>query len=121
VRIARDGAVKARSGALNALTGLIVTAPEALRQQLLIRTTTRGKATLCARFRPDQARLHEPVHAAKATLRSLARRVTDRGAGATVSWTRCGAGSGRSRTQPVAATGRTTAEAVSGGGGRRAT
>jgi transposase len=77
LRVARDGAVKARSAALNALAGLIVTAPEELRQQLLIRKTTRGRATLCARFRPDQARLHEPVHAAKAALRSLARRVIE--------------------------------------------
>jgi transposase len=77
LRVARDGAVKARSAALNALTGLIVTAPEELRQQLLARKTTRGRATLCARFRPDQTQLHEPVHAAKAALRSLARRVID--------------------------------------------
>jgi transposase len=77
LRVARDGAVKARSAALNALTGLIVTAPEEPRQQLVIRKTTRGRATLCARFRPDQARLHEPAHAAKAALRSLARRVIE--------------------------------------------
>jgi transposase len=77
LRIARDGAVKARSAALNALTGLAVTAPEELRCQLLARKTTRGRATLCARLRPDPARLHEPVHAAKAALRSLARRVID--------------------------------------------
>jgi transposase len=77
LRVARDGAVKARSAALNALIGLIISAPDELRQQLLVRKTTRGRATLCARFRPDQARLHEPVHAAKAALRSLARRVID--------------------------------------------
>jgi transposase len=77
LRVARDGAVKARSAALNALGGLIVTAPEELRRQLLARKTTRGRATLCARLRPDQARLHEPVHAARAALRSLARRVID--------------------------------------------
>jgi transposase len=77
LRVARDGAVKARSAALNALGGLIVTAPEELRQQLLARKTTRGRATLCARLRPDQAQLHQPVHAAKAALRSLARRVLD--------------------------------------------
>jgi transposase len=41
------------------------------------RRTTRGQATLCARFRPDPTRLHEPVHPAKAALRSLARRVVD--------------------------------------------
>ena len=77
LRVARDGAVKARSAALNALTGLAVSAPEDLRRQLLARKTTRGRATLCARLRPDHTRLHEPVHAAKAALRSLARRVID--------------------------------------------
>ncbi len=77
LRVARDGAVKARSAALNALTGLIVTAPEDLRRQLVTRKTTRGRATLCARLRPDQALLHKPVHAAKAALRSLARRVIE--------------------------------------------
>ena len=77
LRVARDGAVKARSAALNALGALIVTAPEELRQQLLARKTTRARATLCARLRADQSRLHEPIHAAKAALRSLARRVID--------------------------------------------
>jgi transposase len=77
LRVARDGAVKARSAALNALTGLVVTAPEDLRHELAARKTARGRATLCARFRPDQARLREPVNAAKAALKSLARRVID--------------------------------------------
>jgi transposase len=77
LRVARDGAVKARSAALNAPTGLIISAPQQLREQLLARKTTRARATLAARFRADQTRLHEPVHAAKAALRSLARRVID--------------------------------------------
>jgi len=77
LRVARDGAVKARSAALNTLTGLIVSAPQELRAQLQLRKTTRGQATLCARFRPDRWGLHEPVHAAKAALRSVARRVID--------------------------------------------
>jgi transposase len=77
LRVARDGAVKARSAALNALTGLIVSAPDQLRQQLAVRKTTRGKAMLCARFRPDHGHLHEPIHAAKVALRSLAHRVSD--------------------------------------------
>ena len=77
LRVAREGAVKARSAALNTLTGLVVTAPQDLREQLLTRKSTRGRATLCARFRPDQRRLHEPEQAAKAALRSLAHRVAD--------------------------------------------
>jgi len=77
LRVARDGAVKARSAALNALDGLTVSAPDALREQLVTRKTTRGRATLCSRFKPNQARLHEPIQATKAALRSLARRVID--------------------------------------------
>ena len=77
LRVARDGAVKARSAALNALTGVIVSAPDELRQRLTGPKTTRGRASLCARLRADQARLHEPIQAAKAALRSLGRRVSD--------------------------------------------
>jgi len=77
LRVAREGAVKARSAALNALTGLIVTASEDLRQQLTARKTIRARATLCARFRPDPSRLHEPEQAAKAAMRSIARRVVE--------------------------------------------
>jgi len=72
LRVARDGAVKARSAALNALTGVIVSAPDELRHQLTGPKTTRGRASLCARLRPDQARLHEPAHAAKAAPRTTA-------------------------------------------------
>jgi transposase len=57
LRVARDGAVKARSAALNAIDGLTVTAPESLRQQLKARKTTRGRATLCAGLRPQATRL----------------------------------------------------------------
>jgi transposase len=77
LRVARDGAVKARSAALHALDGVVVSAPDELREQLMIRKTSRGRATLCARFRPDPTRLHEPAVAAKAALRSLARRIID--------------------------------------------
>ena len=77
LRVARDGAVKARTAALNAIDGLTVTAPEALRVQLKTRKTTRGRATLCARLRPDPTRLDEPLHAAKTALRSIGRRVAE--------------------------------------------
>lgn len=76
------GAIKARSAAPNALTGLIVTAPEPLRVQLKARKTTRGQATLCARLRPDHARLAEPEPprpCSTGALRSIARRVVDLG------------------------------------------
>lgn len=74
INIARDGAVKARSAALCQLRDLIVTAPAALREQVSIRKTLEGKATLCARLRPS-ADLADPTQAAKAALRSVARRI----------------------------------------------
>src|SRR3954449_2114283 len=77
LRVARDGAVKARSAALNALGGLIVTAPEDLRRQLTARKGTRARARLCERLRPDLRRLREREQAAKAALRSLARRIAE--------------------------------------------
>ena len=47
LRVARDGAVKARSAALNALGGLIVTAPEDLRRQLTARKGTAARERGC--------------------------------------------------------------------------
>src|SRR3954469_2450078 len=49
--------LKARTAALNALNGLIITAPEDLRQQLTARKTKRAAAKLCERSRPDPRRL----------------------------------------------------------------
>jgi transposase len=77
LRVAREGAVKANTAALNQLYELVVTAPDELRQQLAARKTSRGKATLCLRLRPDQTRLHEPLQAAKLALRSIAERVRE--------------------------------------------
>jgi transposase len=77
LRVAREGAVKADTAALNQLYELVITAPDELRQQLAARKTTRGKAVLCLRLRPDRARLHEPLQAAKLALRSVAGRVRD--------------------------------------------
>jgi transposase len=75
LRAARDSAIKARSAALHQLSQLLITAPADLRHQLATRKTTRGKATLCGRLRPDYGRLSEPAQAAKLALRSLARRI----------------------------------------------
>ena len=77
LRVAREGAVKANTAALNQLYELVITAPDDLRQQLAARKTTRGKAALCLRLRPDRARLQEPLQAAKLALRSLAERVRE--------------------------------------------
>jgi transposase len=77
LRVAREGAVKANTAALNQLYELVVTAPDELRQQLAARKTSRGKATLCLRLRPDRTRLHEPLQAAKLALRSIAERIRE--------------------------------------------
>ena len=76
LRVARAGAVKARTAALNQLHGLLVTAPEPLRRQISSsRKTLVGQAALCARLRPDLARSTDPEQAAKLALRSVAARV----------------------------------------------
>jgi transposase len=77
LRVARETAVKARTAALCALGELIVSAPAELRESLAARKTLAGQATLCARMRPDPTRLADPAQAAKAALRSVARRIHD--------------------------------------------
>ncbi len=56
LRVARHSAVKSRSAAIVQLRDLIITAPQELRDQLCRRKTLRGKATVCARFRPSGQR-----------------------------------------------------------------
>jgi transposase len=74
LRIAPNGAVKARTAALNTLRSMVITAPEPLRAQLRYLTAAQMVAA-CARLRPDLANLAEPVQAAKHALRSIALRV----------------------------------------------
>jgi transposase len=74
LRVARRGAVKARTAALNQAHGLLVSAPEAQRAELAGLTTT-ALIARCAGFRIDPARLLEPVMATRAALRAIARRV----------------------------------------------
>jgi len=75
LRVARDSAVKSRSAALVQVRDLIITAPQELRDQLSDRKTLRGKATVCARFRPSASELGCPSQAAKFALRSIAQRI----------------------------------------------
>ncbi|HEX8158044.1 MAG TPA: transposase, partial [Solirubrobacteraceae bacterium] len=75
LRVTRDGAVKARSAALVALSQLIITAPQQLREQLAVRKSIRGKTTLCRKLRPALSDLDQPTQVAKLALRSLARRI----------------------------------------------
>jgi Transposase IS116/IS110/IS902 family len=74
LRVARNGAVKARTAALNTLRSMVITAPEPLRTQLRSRSSAQLVAA-CARLRPDLTNLAEPVQAAKHALRSIASRV----------------------------------------------
>jgi transposase len=74
LRVARRGAVKARTAALNQLHGLIVSAPDTLREQLDPLSTTRA-IRFCADLPVDEDRLHDPDQATAAALRAIARRV----------------------------------------------
>jgi hypothetical protein len=75
LRVARAGAVKAHTAALNQLGELLLTAPEPLRRQLTSqRKTLSGRVSVCARLRPDPARLADPIQAAKLALRAVAER-----------------------------------------------
>lgn len=75
LKVAKDGALKARAAALVQLRDLIITAPADLREALSKRKTLRGRAALCRRLRPDATRMAEPTEAAKFSLRSLSRRI----------------------------------------------
>lgn len=73
IRVARAGATKAYTAAVNSLRGLIVTAPEPLRQRL--RGLSRGQLlTTCRHLRTDGQRAGDPEQAAKIALRSIAER-----------------------------------------------
>jgi transposase len=74
LRVARRGAVKARTAALNQLHGLLVSAPEQLRTELDGLNAAELVAR-CAGFRIDRSRLLEPVMATKAALQAIARRI----------------------------------------------
>jgi transposase len=75
LRVARGGAVKARTAALNQLKDLITTAPEELRAQLRGHRLLQA-AKACARMRPDTGRVYDPVQATKTALQAIGTRVT---------------------------------------------
>jgi transposase len=61
---ARNGAIKARTAAINQLKGLLVTAPASLREALEGRSTA-ALVAACARLRPDETALADPVDATR--------------------------------------------------------
>jgi transposase len=77
LRVARRGAVKARTQTINALRGLLVTAPAGLREQLR-ELSPAALIAACARLRPPAgpiAQAEDPALAGvKTALRTLARR-----------------------------------------------
>ena len=72
LRVARRGAVKARTQAMNQLKALLLTGPADLREQLRHLSPT-TLISSCARLRPG-ADLADPQQAVKTALRRLARR-----------------------------------------------
>jgi transposase len=74
LRVARTGAVKARTAALNQLHGLITSAPEVLHAELAT-LPTNARTAACAALTIDHTRLDNPVQATKAALHTIALRV----------------------------------------------
>ncbi len=72
LRVARSGAVKARTAAANQLHSLIDTAPQELRAQLLAVPYFKQKVAVAEKFRPGTS--SSPEANAKRAMRSVARR-----------------------------------------------
>jgi transposase len=74
LRVARLGAVKAKTAATNTLRSMLITAPEPLRALLPAAGLPNKIIDACARLRPDTDHLDDPTQATKAALRSIALR-----------------------------------------------
>jgi transposase len=74
VKVPRDSAVKHRTAAYSQLRDLVTTAPSVIHDEL-IGLTGHQRVAKAVGYRPDRARLHEPLQAAKRGLRDLARRI----------------------------------------------
>jgi len=74
LRVARRGAVKARTAALNQLHGLIASAPECLRAELL-EVPAAVLVAHCAALVVNDARMCDPVNATAAALQAIATRI----------------------------------------------
>lgn len=72
LRVARSGAIKAHTAAMNALRQMLITAPDPVREHLS-GLTAKALVKTCARLRPG-ADLSDPGNAVKLALRRLARR-----------------------------------------------
>jgi transposase len=74
LRIARLGALKAKTAATNTLRAMIITAPDPLRAQLPSAGLPNKIIDACSRLRPGVDRLDDPTQATKTALRSIALR-----------------------------------------------
>ncbi|HEY5358079.1 MAG TPA: transposase [Streptosporangiaceae bacterium] len=74
LRVARRGAIKARTAAFNQLHGLIVSAPAVIRTPL-VELRRQDLVGRCAAFRVDDDRIGEPAVAVRAALRAVAQRI----------------------------------------------
>lgn len=74
VKIPRDSAVKERTRGYGQIRDLVTTAPTVI-HDALIGATARRRVAVAAAYRPDPARLEDPLQATKLALRTLARRV----------------------------------------------
>lgn len=75
VRVARAGAIKARSAAFCQLDQVIVSAPQALREHIAQAGGRAARVRVCAALRPDMARLQDSTQATKLALAGIARRI----------------------------------------------
>ena len=74
LRVARTGAVKARTAAASSLKATVTTAPAPLRERLETLSSPQ-RIEVCAAMRTDPIRLDDPSQGTKAALRSLSRRI----------------------------------------------
>jgi transposase len=74
LKVARDGAAKDRTRAYSQLRDLVTTAPRSIHDEL-IGLTGPQRVRRAGGYRPDPARIGEPLQATKKALRTLARRI----------------------------------------------
>lgn len=72
LRVARNGALKARSAAINTLRSVIITAPDSLRERLPSTGLPNKVIYAFLGLRPNGRRLSDPTQATKFALRSIA-------------------------------------------------
>jgi len=75
LKLARESAIKARTGALLQIRDVLITAPSQLREHVEAAGGSRHRVNRAGALRPDLEHLDEPLQAAKFSLRLLSRRV----------------------------------------------